>query len=89
MIQKTLFHFHLVLCLVSFFVNVASSKSASDYYHSGAAMYVEGRNQQAKIELEEGLRKYPQDEKLTNLVNHLKEMEKQQQDQNKQNQGQG
>ncbi|MFC1586282.1 hypothetical protein ACFL5V_12110, partial [Fibrobacterota bacterium] len=52
-----------------------SIKSADDYYHSGSGMYIEGRRQQAAIEVEEGLRQFPADPKLTMLNDHLKQLQ--------------
>ena len=49
-------------------------------------MYVEGRNQQSKIEIEEGIRKYPNNPKLSALSEQLKNLEDQQKEENQQKQ---
>ena len=53
------FIFTLLLCNLAY-----SQKLADDYYHGASAMYIEGRVQQAVIEVEEGLRKHPHNQKL-------------------------
>jgi single-stranded DNA-binding protein len=61
----------------------ASAKIADDYLHGGASMYIQGRIQEASVEVEEGLRSYPNDPKLKALAGQLRKMK----DQKKQDQG--
>ena len=72
---------HLLLPLL-----LASSlfaKSADDYLHSAAYKYIAGRMQEASVEVDEGLQNHPDDPKLQNLKDLLKQMKDQQrQDQN-------
>ena len=64
---------------------LAVSKTAEDYLHGGAALYIQSRLQEASVEVEEGLRKYPNDTRLKALANQLKSMK----DQQKKDQGGG
>lgn len=72
----------LAVCLAA---GPAAAKSVEDYLHGGAARYVQGRLQEASVEVEEGLRKFPDDPRLKALAAQLKSMK----DQQKQDQGQG
>ncbi len=54
------------------------AKMADDYLHAASAKYIGGRMQEAGIEVEEGLRQYPNDAKLKNLNGLLKQMKDQQ-----------
>lgn len=54
------------------------AQGAADYYHGGAAKYIQGRNQEALIEIEEGLRRYPEDPQLKALAGHLRKLKDQQ-----------
>jgi single-stranded DNA-binding protein len=73
----------LLVCLLT--GAVSAQKSADDYYHGASAMYIEGRMQQALIEVEEGLSRHPKDEKLGMLAEHLKKLRDQQKQENSQN----
>jgi Ca-activated chloride channel homolog len=57
--------------------------SAEDYIHGGASKYIQGRLQEASIEVEEGLHQFPRDSKLKALAEQLKKMK----DQKKKDQG--
>jgi len=72
----------LALCLLAGF---AAAKSAEDYLHGGASLYIQSRLQEASVEVEEGLRKYPNDSRLKALADQLKSMK----DQQKKDQGGG
>lgn len=61
----------------------AHSKSADDYLHGAASMYIQGRIQEASVEVEEGLRAHPNDPRLKALAGQLRKMK----DQKKQDQG--
>lgn len=61
----------------------AFAKTAEDYLHGGASRYIQGRIQEAALEIEEGLRLFPNDPKLKALAGQLKQMK----DQKKQDQG--
>jgi Ca-activated chloride channel family protein len=60
-------------------------KGLEDYVHGGASLYIQGRLQEASVEVEEGLRKFPGDARLKALAAQLKAMK----DQQKQDQGGG
>jgi hypothetical protein len=53
-------------------------KYAEDYLHGGSAMYIQGRLQEAGVEVDEGLRSYPDDSRLKLLASLLKNMKDQQ-----------
>jgi Ca-activated chloride channel family protein len=72
-----------VLLGLAFAPSARAAKSADDYLHGGASKYIQGRLQEASIEVEEGLRRYPNDPRLKALSGQLKAMK----DQNKKNQG--
>ncbi len=63
-------------CLVVFLfaAAVAHARSADDYYHGAAYRYVEGKLQEAGVEAEEGLRRYPGDAKLRALAEQIRKM---------------
>jgi Ca-activated chloride channel family protein len=62
-----------------------AAKGADDYLHGGASLYIQSRLQEASVEVEEGLRKFPNDTRLKALADQLKSMK----DQQKQDQGGG
>ena len=67
------------LCLSVFAAfRPAMAATAEDYLHGGAGKYISGRLQEASIEVEEGLRHFPQDAKLNTLASLLKQMKDQQ-----------
>ena len=61
----------------------AWSKAAEDYFHGAAYKFVAGRMQEASVDVEEGLRLYPNDPALKGLANHLRNLK----DQKKKDQG--
>ncbi len=68
----------LGLCLLLVGNIWASEKSVDDYLHGAAAKYIQGRMQEASIDVEEAIRKYPNDARLKALANQLKQMKDQQ-----------
>ncbi len=78
-----LFTSALIILTVTIGTIWSAEKSAMDYLHSASAKYVQSRIQEASIEVEEGLAKYPQDPKLKVLVDQLKKLK----DQKKKDQG--
>jgi hypothetical protein len=66
-------------------VGMAFAKGVEDYVHGGASKYVQGRLQEASVEVQEGLRKFPGDSRLKALAAQLQAMK----DQQKQDQGGG
>jgi len=61
----------------------AAGRSAEDFLHDGAGKYIQGRLQEATVEVEEGLSHFPKDSRLKSLADQLKKM----QDQKKKDQG--
>jgi Ca-activated chloride channel homolog len=61
----------------------AAARSADDYLHGGSAKYIQGRLQEAGVDVEEGLRQYPGDTRLKALADQIRKMK----DQKKQDQG--
>jgi hypothetical protein len=55
----------------------ALAKDADDYFHGGAYKYVAGKRQDALLEVEEGLRKFPADPRLKGLADQLRKLEDQ------------
>ena len=75
--------FLLPFALVFTWFSLALAKTADDYYHGAAYKYFAGRHQEAGVEVAEGLRAHPRDERLQNLAGLLEQMKDQQrQDQN-------
>lgn len=72
------------LLLSALLPTAVAAKPVETYLHGSAAMYIQGRHQEAGVEIEEGLRKYPNDSRLKALADQLKKMK----DQKKQDQGQ-
>jgi hypothetical protein len=67
----------------------AQSQTPDDYFHSASNSYILGNIDDAKRSLNEGLAKYPKDEKLNKLARKIKDDEnKQKQQQEDQNQEQ-
>jgi len=64
----------------------AQNKTAQDYFHEGAQLYVFDKKQQAVQAVEEGLRVLPNDEQLKELYKLLLKEKQQQQQQNQQDQ---
>jgi Ca-activated chloride channel homolog len=84
----------LATCICALFVaawsNQPEAKNASDHFAEAAALYVQGRLQEAGNAVASGLRENPGDPKLASLDNLLKQLKDQQrQDQNSQGGGQG
>jgi hypothetical protein len=75
---------NLILAL-GLLAGLVAAKGADDYLHGGAALYIQSRLQEASVEVEEGLRKFPNDTRLKALAAQLKSMK----DQQKQDQGGG
>lgn len=68
----------------------ALAKGAPDYYHGSAHKFVAGRHQEALVQAEEGLSRFPNDEALKGLVAHLRKLKDQQKkDQGSQGSSQG
>ncbi|HSQ41005.1 MAG TPA: hypothetical protein VLM37_01855 [Fibrobacteraceae bacterium] len=66
----------------------AATKTAHDYFLKGAYLYADAQYPTAAIETREGLTKYPADSKLQMLLKRIEEaMEKQKQENNKNNPG--
>ena len=64
-----------LLCLL-LLASSSLAKSAEDYLHGAFYKYIDNRMQEAGVEVEEGLQNYPDDPKLQNLNDLLKQMKK-------------
>ncbi len=76
----------LLLCIMAFF---GSAQSANDAFNAGAKEYISGSKELAKQIVSNALLQYPNDPKLTKLLEKIKEeqeQDKQNQQQNKENQ---
>ncbi len=72
-----------MIFLILFFmlVNNSFSQTVDDYFHGASNFYVNGQNQRAKNEIQQGLHIAPNDAKLNSLQELLKEEEEQKQQQ--------
>jgi len=75
----------IIILVVALAAGLAAAKGVDEYLHGGASLYIQGRLQEASVEVEEGLRKFPDDPRLKALAAQLKAMK----DQQKQDQGGG
>jgi Ca-activated chloride channel family protein len=75
---RSLFLFTVFLAAAFPGIAGAAAKPVDDYLHGGAAKYIQGRLQEAGVEVEEGLRRYPDDSRLKALAAQLKNMKDQQ-----------
>ncbi|MDB5103032.1 MAG: hypothetical protein JWP91_721 [Fibrobacteres bacterium] len=67
------------LILASLLIPAAiAAKSADEYTHGAAGKYIQGRLQEAGVEVEEGLHHFPDDARLKALAGQLKTMKDQQ-----------
>lgn len=66
------------LLFLSLAAGVHAAKSVEVYVHGTGAKYIQGRLQEAGVEVEEGLRQYPNDARLKALAAQLKKMKDQQ-----------
>jgi hypothetical protein len=73
-------HFILLLFFCTAFTAVGLCQGAQAYFNTSANHYVQNRRADALRSVEEGIRKYPSDQKLKALADKLKE-EKQKEDQ--------
>lgn len=69
--RKNLLNSFIGVCFILILAQHAWAKNPTDYLHSASNLYIDGRIQEAKIELEDGLKQYPSDPQLTALANHL------------------
>jgi hypothetical protein len=78
--------------LVAISATLSLAQTADDYFHTASQQYVFGQNQASKQTIEEGLRRFPNDPKLSALKDKIKEPPKQdqqsQQQKDRQNQQQ-
>ena len=85
MCKKLLISLSLLVALAS----DAQVKTADDFFHRGAQLYIHGKKEDSKKEIFTGLQFYPVDTKLNGMAVLLKkeeEQQKQQQQQQQQNQ---
>jgi Ca-activated chloride channel homolog len=66
------------MLLLSLAIGIHAAKSVDDYVHGAGSRYIQGRLQEAGVEVEEGLRRYPDDARLKALAAQLKKMKDQQ-----------
>src|ERR1700678_3917184 len=82
----------LLLASVSLLLVLPSARAqwltADDFFNDGAHSYISNNIPQALQSVQNGLQRYPDDEKLEKLYELLKQQQKQQQQQQQQNQQQ-
>ena len=71
-----------IFFILAFFALKANGQSSEVAFHGAANSYIQGNFQQAKMQIEEALKKYPNDPKLNSLYEKVKK-EEQKQPQNK------
>lgn len=76
----------IILIFLVFGVN--AQNSALGYFQKGASEYIDNQRQQAIHTVSEGLRKFPNDESLKNLMAKLNDQQKDQQKQDQENKDQ-
>ena len=76
--MKTIWIF--LICSLCF-ASIVSRQTPDDFWHSGAILYINGKFQQAKAEVDHGLQMYPNDPKLKALAEKIKEQQEQEQQQ--------
>ena len=76
------------LLLIGWQRAAAQVAPADDFFHGGARLYISNSIPQAKEVVEQGLKLYPDDEKLKKLEALLNQQQQQNQQQNQQNQQQ-
>lgn len=87
--QFRIFMRFTALLSLSGLLSLAAAKSAEDYFHAAANLYVQGRLQEAGNEVDQGLKENPSDPKLAGMNGLLKQLKDQQRkDQNQQGGGQ-
>ena len=73
----------LILCL---FPMALFAQSATDYFHIAANYYVNANKKSAQSNIQEGIRKFPDNQKLKNLASKIEELPDPEDDQNQQDQ---
>lgn len=75
----------LILCLLPLAI---FAQSATDYFHTAANFYVNANKKSAKSSVQEGIRKFPDNQKLKTLAAKIDQLPDPEDDQNPQNQNQ-
>lgn len=69
----------LILTAVWFFAVDARAQNADVFFHSGAQIYIAGNVEKAVATLREGLRRFPEDERIEELLRKIEERQQDQQ----------
>lgn len=67
---------------------LAATQTANSYYNEAAFLYIQNRLPSAEIKCQEGLERYPNDQRLQMLLDRIREAKEEQKEQNQQNQKQ-
>ena len=78
----------LILTAVWFFAVDARAQNADVFFHSGAQIYIAGNVEKAVATLREGLRRFPEDERIEELLRKIEERQQDQQQSQQQDQQQ-
>ena len=78
----------LILTAVWFFAVDARAQNADVFFHSGAQIYIAGNVEKAVGTRREGLRRFPEDERIEELLRKIKERQQDQQQSQQQDQQQ-
>ncbi len=79
--MKNLILIILCLCPITLF-----AQSATDYFHIAANYYVNSNKKSAQTTIQEGIQKFPDNQKLRNLASKIGELPDPEDDKNQQNQ---
>ena len=78
----------LILTAVWFFAVDARAQNADVFFDSGAQIYIAGNVEKAVATLREGLRRFPEDERIEELLRKIEERQQDQQQSQQQDQQQ-
>jgi hypothetical protein len=73
----------LIMCL---FPATLFAQSATDYFHTAANYYVNANKKSAQTTIQEGIQKFPNNQKLKNLATKIEELPDPEDDQDQKNQ---
>ena len=78
----------IILLILCFLPAALLAQSAMDYFHTAANHYVNADKKKAKTTIQEGIRKFPDSQKLKTLASKIEQLPDPEEDKNKQNQNQ-
>ena len=76
----------IILLMLYLFPAMLFAQSATDYFHIAANYYVNANKKSAQTTIQEGIQKFPNDQKLKSLASKIEELPDPEDNQNQQNQ---